>query len=155
MKDRTSKERTKGFAVMHQKRLWEKSLEMRILLQRCLQAANRMPHGLSHASAISADSALAEGYATLISDASDTINELLDLHTALVEQHPAAQESAAANARASTGKRSREEGTEEEDKGSLSASKWRRIDDEHRKLAPFRDASVDRWHRKTMLISGN
>ena len=150
MKDRTSKEQTKGLAVLHQKQLWEQNLEMRILLQRCLQAANCIPYGPSHTWALAADSTLAQGYATLLSSASQTIDDLLELHSALVDQHPAAQQIALDVTKASSSKRDREE----EEGVAESVSKWQRIDEEYRKLAPFRDASVDRWHRKTMLISG-
>ena len=154
MKDRTSRERTKGLAVLHQKQLWDQNLQMRILLQRCLHAANRLPYGATHTLAIGESSTLAESYAGLIDSASETIDELLTLHTALVEQHPAAQEIVSASTVAN-GKRNRddeEEGQGEE--GDVSVRKWRRIDEEYRKLIPFRDASIDRWHRKTMLISG-
>lgn len=153
MKDRNSKERTKGLAVLHQKQLWDQNLQMRILLQRCLQAANRMPYGAAHTSTLAASQTLAQGYAGLVSSASDTIDDLLSLHTALVEQHPAAQQAVSAGVGVSAGKRGREEEHEEED-GDASARKWLRIDEEYSKLVPFRDASVDRWHRKTMLISG-
>ena len=152
MKDRNSKERTKGLAVLHQKQLWDQNLQMRILLQRCLQAANRMPYGQTHASTLAASQTLAAGYAGLVSSASETIDDLLTLHHALVGQHPAAL--AGAGAGGSAGKRGREEEEQEEEEGDVSAKKWRRIDEEYRKLVPFRDASVDRWHRKTMLISG-
>ena len=37
--DRAAKERTRGAAVRNQKALWERMLEMRILLQRCLQVS--------------------------------------------------------------------------------------------------------------------
>ncbi|KAL3152741.1 hypothetical protein ABBQ38_012331 [Trebouxia sp. C0009 RCD-2024] len=152
MKDRTSRERTKGLAVLHQKQLWDQNLQMRILLQRCLQAANRLPCGSTHTWALGQDPILAESYAGLIGSASETIDELLTLHTALVEQHPAAQEVVLAGTVAS-GKRNREE-EEQDGEEEVSVLKWRRIDEEYRKLILFRDASVDRWHRKTMLISG-
>ena len=142
IKDRATKEQTKGLAVLHQKQLWEQNLELRILLQRCLQAANRMPHGVSHAAALQADEGLAQGYASLAASASQVIDEMLQLHSVLVEQHPAAQ-----TGTASTGKRQRQEvgdGGVEEEEGVESAQKWRRIDEEYRKLKPFRDASVDR-----------
>ena len=154
MKDRTNKERVKGLAVLHQKQLWDQNLQMRILLQRSLQAANRMPYGSAHASALAANQSLAQSYAALISSASDTIDELLTLHSALVEQHPAAQLAASSSVGASGGKRGREEEQEEDGDGDMSARKWLRIDEEYRKLVPFRDSSIDRWHRKTMLISG-
>lgn len=32
-----------GVAVSHQQAVWERALELRILLQRCLAAANRLP----------------------------------------------------------------------------------------------------------------
>lgn len=152
IKDRTSRERTKGLAVLHQKQLWDQNLQMRILLQRCLQAANRLPYGPTHTWALAENSTLADSYTSLIASASETIDELLTLHTALVEQHPAAKENVVANTVAN-GKRRREE-EEQGDEEEVSVSKWRRIDEEYRKLIPFRDASVDRWHRKTMLISG-
>lgn len=142
IKEQATKEQTKGFAVLHQRRLWEQNLELRILLQRCLQAANRMPHGLSHDAAVTANQGLAQGYASLAASASEVIDELLDLHSALVEQHPAAQQSAEA-ATSSAGKRQRQE-VDGESEGDRSASKWQRIDEEYRKLIPFRDASVDR-----------
>lgn len=142
IKDRATKEQTKGSAVLHQKQLWEQNLELRILLQRCLQAANRMPHAASHAAVLSADQGLAQGYAGLVATASDVIDEMLALHSALVEQHPAAHQSAEASV-AANGKRQRQE-AEHGDEGVDSAQKWQRIDEEYRKLVPFRDASVDR-----------
>lgn len=33
--------------------------------------------------------------------------------------------------------------------------KWQKVEEADRGLAPFRDASLDRWHRKTMLSAGN
>ena len=142
IRDRATKEQTKGLAVLHQKQLWEHNLELRILLQRCLQAANRMPHAASHAAVLSADQGLAQGYASLVATASDVIDEMLALHSALIEQHPAAHQSAEANVIAN-GKRQRQE-AEHGGEGVNSAKKWQRIDEEYRKLVPFRDASVDR-----------
>ena len=34
-------------------------------------------------------------------------------------------------------------------------AKWRRLEQLHERFAPFRDASIDRWHRKTLLSGGN
>ena len=136
-----------------------------------------MPHGASHSAVAHSDSTLAASYTTLASDAAATIDHLLDLQQALVQQHPAAQQSADAfnnnNSNISTksgkggsalvssdgdgvsqhGKRQRQEENDSEE-GAQAARKWQRINEEYRKLVPFRDASIDRWHRKTMLISG-
>lgn len=101
-----------------------------------------MPHAAVHAAVLSADQGLAQGYASLVATASDAIDEMLALHSALVEQHPAAHQSAEASVVAN-GKRQRQE-VEHGGEGENSAQKWQRIDEEYRKLVPFRDASVDR-----------
>ena len=109
-----------------------------------------MPYGPAHTSTLAANQTLAQSYAALVSSASATIDEMLLLQSSLVEQHPAAQQVVSASAGLGAGKRGREEEQEEEEEdGDVAARKWRRIDEEYRKLAPFRDASVDRWHRKT------
>lgn len=33
-------------------------------------------------------------------------------------------------------------------------AKWARINAAYGRFAPYRDASMDRWHRKTMLMTG-
>jgi protein AATF/BFR2 len=33
--------------------------------------------------------------------------------------------------------------------------KWRRISAAYSRLEPYRDLSMDRWHRKTMLMTGS
>ena len=146
MKDRTSKERTKGLAVTHQKQLWEKHLQLRILLQKCLTSANRLPSGQDHQAVITSDTGLAHGYKHLVQSACETIDSLLGLHSALLQQHPAAHESAeAVEAEAkSRSKRKRRQGGEEHHEGLQSPAKWQRIEEEYAKMVPFRDASVDR-----------
>lgn len=146
IKDHTGRERTKGLAVQHQKQIWEKNLELRILLQKCLTSANRVPHGLDHAVAVQANESLAEGYKTLVSSACETIDSLLGLQTALTQQHPAAQQSAEEVTAAvkSRGKRARDQEGNAEEEGLQSKRKWRRIDEEYAKIVPFRDASIDR-----------
>jgi len=38
---------------------------------------------------------------------------------------------------------------------ALLQAKWQKIEEADAEFAPFRDASLDRWHRKTMLSAGN
>ncbi len=45
--DRMARDRAKGQAVKNQKALWERMLEMRILLQRCLQVSALLAIGSS------------------------------------------------------------------------------------------------------------
>lgn len=132
--------------MLHQKQLWEKNLELRILLQKCLTSANRLPHGQDHSVAVQADATLAEGYRKLVASACETIDSLLGLQTALTQQHPAAQQSvdAVTAEAASKSKRKREQEGNAEEQAIQSAPKWQRIDAAYSKIAPFRDASIDR-----------
>lgn len=43
LRERAAKERQKALAVQAQQALWQRGLELRILLQRALQGANRLP----------------------------------------------------------------------------------------------------------------
>eukprot|EP00891_Asterochloris_glomerata_P009293 jgi/Astpho2/9293/Aster-06864 len=181
---RQQKQQRKGAAVANQCRVWENALQLRIMLQRCLQAAHQLPPAALQPICCAADSGVATAYSEVSQAASSTLDSLLELQAALIGQHPAAAEAVAAAAAAAppsqgTGlpnghapeangtaplangtagrKHGREAAAPENDQGnegSVPERKWQRIDEAYRLLAPFRDASVDRWHRKTMLASG-
>ena len=38
---------------------------------------------------------------------------------------------------------------------SCTGEQWQRVDAAYQRFAPFRDSSMDRWHRKTMLMTGS
>ena len=120
----------------------------------CLQSANCLPQGSSHALVLKTQQTLAEGYAQLVTSASSAIDELLDLQAALVEQHTAAKESAQTHINSSSSGKRKRQGDNTCEAHSESFKKWQRVDEAYQKIVPFRDASIDRWHRKTMLISG-
>ena len=149
--ERAAKERKKGLAVRAQRSLWESGLEVRILLQKALQAGNRLPQSDAHRVAKVLDPELASGLNGLARDAASVVEDLLSLLGSLEEQHPAIGEAAAAAG--VKRKRSNEEGGEEEG-GARSDRLWTQLEDNYRRFAPFRDASIDRWHRKTVLSSG-
>lgn len=50
--------------------------------------------------------------------------------------------------------RKRGRDAESSESGSGSAAVWTRLTEMHQSFAPFRDASIDRWQRKTLLASG-
>ncbi|EIE26300.1 hypothetical protein COCSUDRAFT_52293 [Coccomyxa subellipsoidea C-169] len=52
-----------------------------------------------------------------------------------------------------TGKKRGRDGAAGDD--LLSGTKWARMNAVYGRFAPFRDASMDRWHRKTMLMTGS
>ena len=69
---------------------------------------------------------------------------LLDLQAAMLQQNPAILREA--------GEAKRLRAAEDAQEGG--SAKWRRLDGAYAEVGPFRDASLDRWHRKTLLSSG-
>jgi protein AATF/BFR2 len=74
--------------VRHQRALWERSLELRILLQRPLAGSNRLPQPAVRASALAQDEGLAAGYRQLLAASADTLQQLLELQAALLGSNP-------------------------------------------------------------------
>ncbi|CAL8462818.1 g2352 [Coccomyxa elongata] len=154
-RDRAARERAKGLAVRNQRALWERMLELRILLQGCLQASNRLVRPHMHAAACATAPELRSGLRGLSDGAAATLDSLLDLHDALLGRVPdrsdgaLVQPSAAANG---AGKKRSRDAVAQDD--SLLGVKWARINAAYGRFAPYRDASMDRWHRKTMLMTG-
>ncbi|BDA50915.1 Protein AATF [Coccomyxa sp. Obi] len=158
-RDRAARERAKGLAVRNQRALWERMLELRILLQGCLQASNRLVRPHMHVAVCATAPELRSGMRGLSDGAAATLDSLLDLHDALLDRVPdrsdgaLAQPSAAAAAAVNgvSKKRSRDASAQDD---SLVGAKWARINAAYGRFAPYRDASMDRWHRKTMLMTG-
>jgi hypothetical protein len=82
--------------VRQQRKLWERALELRILLQRPLAASNRLPQPAVRAAALAQGGALAEPYGQLLQAAADTLAQLLELQAALLASNPAIGASAEA-----------------------------------------------------------
>ena len=151
LRERAERERLKALAVRAQRSLWQRGLELRILLQRALGGANRLPRPAGHAAVSAASPELAQALAGLAADAAETVEALAGLLDVLVGQNPALAEAAvAAGAPAAAvagDKRQREEQDQEEERearGGKAVRLWTRLDEGHARLAPFRDASIDR-----------
>ncbi len=154
-----------------QKAVWQRGLEARILLQRTLAGGNRLPQGEMQAAAAASCADMAAAFGGLAADASALLQDLLQLLGALAGQNPAVAEAAAAAgagaqaAAAAEGsggghKRARGEadGSDEQqqDAGQAPAAEalWGQVEAAYAAFAAFRDASIDRWHRKTTLTAG-
>ena len=90
--------------------MWQRGLEARILLQRQLAGANRLPQGAMQAAAAASDPQLDAAYRGLAADASALLDDMLQLLGALAEQNPAIGEAAAAAATRSRRRSSRGSG---------------------------------------------
>lgn len=61
-----AKERRKGAAVRSQRKLYDQSLEVRILLQRAVTGANRLPRPDARAAAASSDGRIHKAYSKVV-----------------------------------------------------------------------------------------
>ena len=159
LKERAAKERRKAVAVQAQKSVWQRGLEARILLQRALAGANRLPQGGMQAAAAGASGELATAFAGLAADAAALLGDLLQLMGALGEQNPAVGEAAAAAAEGGgtkVGAKRRRNGAQQQQEEEVGqcGELWEQLDAAYASFVPFRDASIDRWHRKTLLTTG-
>jgi len=148
LQERAAKERKKAIAVRAQRSLWNAGLELRIILQRALQGSNKMPQAASHRVAVSRDKVIQAGLEGLVDDARGTLNDFIDLLYAMETQNPAVKQAQEAAGLALP-----------EASDSIAAvtsvdSLWAKLDSAYHRFAPFRDASIDRWHRKTVLTTG-
>ena len=140
MKDRQAKELEKAKAVKAQKKLWQSGLEARIMMQKVMHGANKLPLPDVYRGLGDVDSVLAQEMAGVAADARRTLGDLCDILDAAVEVNPSI----------ATGK-SKSKRVREDD--GLKAC-WAALDGRYAAFGVFRDSSLDRWHRKTMIESG-
>ena len=145
LKDRAAKEYEKAKAVKVQKKLWQSGLEARIMMQKVIQGANKLPGPDVHGFLEEVDPALAQEMQGVASDAKRTLGDLCEILDGLAEINPAVI-SNSSGAKASKRRRVHED-------DGLKAC-WTALDTRYADFGAFRDASLDRWHRKTMIESG-
>jgi protein AATF/BFR2 len=168
--DRARREAAKGAAVRAQLSLWERSLEQRIHLQKAVAGCNRLPRpnarsalrAAAHADraarlqgkeegeededeavALSPLEEVERAYSALAREGREALAALLELHGALVAQHPGAR---AAAAESGAGASLPQELLE---RGGADAA-WEAAKSASDGVAAFRDAALDKWHRRTV-----
>ena len=164
-----SQNAAKGAAVRTQNACWERSLRARIVLQKGLTLAAKMPTPAYHRAMLSADAAVAPALAAAAASARGALGALLRLQAALMDANPAVGEALASGT--SDSAKVRETFGEKREKKSSdgrfyaaaatldlaakpAAAAWRAADASFEALVPFRDQSCDRWHRKAQVTSG-
>ena len=129
--------------MRHQTRIWERALGVRIALQKGFSGADRLPGGEARDAAIEAAEGVEGGYERARGACVGAIAELcsvLDVLMARVEAAGAPD----ADARPKRGRSD----------GSSVDALWGDLQAMHARFAPARDASVDSWHRRTLLATG-
>lgn len=148
LKEHGEEDIRKGQAVRNQKALWDKDLELRICLQKVFSSCNQLPQASVKSYFCKSDDNIDRAYSELTSSAHKTLDCLLDLQQVLIEKNSAINE-AFENGNVKSGK--------EEHNNILSPemdADWARINRLYTRIVPFRDHSVDKWHRKTQLSAG-
>ncbi|THG11525.1 hypothetical protein TEA_017508 [Camellia sinensis var. sinensis] len=129
--------------------LWDKTLELRFLLQKAFSSSNRLPKEPLKSSFCDSDSKVNEAYSDLITSSKKTLDSLLELQEALLEKNPSIAQAADGNSgqppkRSEVSRSSNGDDDEE----------WSQISEMHSRIAHFRNKSIDKWQRKSQVTTG-
>ncbi|KAH0934858.1 hypothetical protein HID58_011975 [Brassica napus] len=130
----------KGQAVKNQKALWDKTLELRFLLQKAFSSSNRLPQETVKSSFCSEDEKVSTAYSELITSSKKTLDSLLELQEALFEKNPSVDQQA--------------NGTESIKSDAEDSDEWHRVSDMQKRMCVFRNKAVDKWQRRTQVTTG-
>ncbi|KAK4379459.1 hypothetical protein RND71_001321 [Anisodus tanguticus] len=139
----------KGQAVKNQKALWDKTLELRFLLQKAFSNSNRLPQEPVRSSFCDSEDTVNEAYSDLVTSSRKTLDSILELQEVLLEKNPSITQSMDVN----SGKRSKLLEDSIKSNGEVDED-WQKISQMHSRMAAFRDKSIDKWQRKTQVTSG-
>ncbi|CAN4111833.1 unnamed protein product [Withania somnifera] len=138
----------KGQAVKNQKALWDKTLELRFLLQKAFSNSNRLPQEPIRSSFCEAEDTVKDAYSDLLASSRKTLDSILELQEVLLEKNPSITQSIDVN----SGKGSKL--LEDSVKSVEIDEDWLKISQMQSRTAGFRDKSIDKWQRKTQVTSG-
>ncbi|KAF3337459.1 protein AATF isoform X1 [Carex littledalei] len=139
----------KGQAVKNQKALWDRTLELRFLLQKAFSSSNKLPKDPVRSEFCSSNEAVDKAYADIISSSQGVLSSMLDLQEALLEKNPSIVQTSDGNNKESGKHDVISNGLNEE-----TDDDWLRLQHMHLRLAPFRNNAVDKWQRKTLVNTG-
>eukprot|EP00250_Pteridium_aquilinum_P022809 c25735_g1_i1 orf=320-1726(-) len=146
LKGRSDEEVLKGQAVRSQKALWDKALEVRILLQKPFSSANRLPLGDTRLHISESNKEVDNAFAKLCASSIKTLDCLHQTVKVLMNQNDSMN-------RTSDAYQGNEKHFAMESVDDLDTI-WQQLSASYSRFVPFRDSTVDRWQRKTQLSSG-
>uniref|UniRef100_A0A453KAL4 AATF leucine zipper-containing domain-containing protein n=1 Tax=Aegilops tauschii subsp. strangulata TaxID=200361 RepID=A0A453KAL4_AEGTS len=92
LKQHRDDDASRGQAVKNQKALWDKTLEMRFLLQKAFTTSNKLPKDSTKSRFCSHDQEIEQAYVDLLDSSKQTLGSMLELQEALLERNQAAKE---------------------------------------------------------------
>ncbi|KAL6560483.1 hypothetical protein OROGR_004042 [Orobanche gracilis] len=129
--------------------LWDKTLEFRFLLQKPFASSNRLPQEPVRSLFCDADEKVSESYSDLFTSSKKALDSILELQQALVANNPSIAQFEGAN--------STRDSKQFEASGDLNGDvdeEWLQISQMQSRMAVFRNKSIDKWQRKTQVITG-
>lgn len=148
LKRHTDEDLVKGLAVTNQKAIWDKTLELRFLLQKVFSSSNKLPQDPVRALFCDSDEAVGKAYSDLIASSEKTLDCLMELEEALLEKNPSIDQ-------LTDGIKKGVKQTDEPHKADIrNDKKWSRIQKLHSRVASYRDISIDKWQRKARVATG-
>ncbi|KAL1807436.1 hypothetical protein ACET3Z_024426 [Daucus carota] len=139
----------KGQAVKNQKALWDKTLELRFLLQKAFSNSNRLPQDPIRSSFCDSSSETSEAYSDLITTSKKTLDSIQKLQEALLEKNPTITQGADGTSGKNTKQlKASENLMAEEDQ------EWSKISEMQSRIVSFRNKAVDKWQRRTQVTTG-
>lgn len=139
----------KGQAIKNQKVLWDKTLEFKFLLQRLFEFSNRLPQEPVRSSFCDSDNGVGVAYSDLITSSEKTLDSMLELQEALLENNPSIIQATDGNSLQSFNHSEASKNQDVDDD-----ERWFHLSQMHTRIAPFRNKSIDKWHRKTQVTTG-
>ncbi|KAJ7528645.1 hypothetical protein O6H91_15G012000 [Diphasiastrum complanatum] len=146
----TSDDSSKSEAVKQQKALWDRALELRIVLQKVVTNANRLPLGQSRLIFCSTVEETRKAYEQLKTSALRTLDCLMDLQEAFIDQNAAVNEAYTSVVKDGD----KEAQVPLANPGEGLDHTWKKLDLLYSRIVPYRNNSVDRWYRKTQIATG-
>ncbi|CAK7347718.1 unnamed protein product [Dovyalis caffra] len=157
----------KGQAVKNQKALWDKTLEFRFLLQKAFANSNRLPQEPVRSSFCDSDEVVGTAYADVITSSKETLESLLELQEALLVKNPSisqssdgvilivlGKEAASISSQCDSGQVANKHSKDSTNSDAEEDIDWLRISQMQKRIAPFRNKSIDKWQRKTQMTTG-
>uniref|UniRef100_A0ACD5TQ48 Uncharacterized protein n=2 Tax=Avena sativa TaxID=4498 RepID=A0ACD5TQ48_AVESA len=127
----------RGQAVKNQKAIWDKTLEMRFLLQKAFCTSNKLPKDPTKSRFCSHDQEIEQAYVDLLDSSKQTLGCMLELQEALLERNQAAK-----------GLNDTLPDSNGED------DEWLEVQKVQKRITPFRNTEIDKWQRKTQVTTG-
>eukprot|EP00892_Ulva_mutabilis_P010875 jgi/Ulvmu1/815/UM010_0189.1 len=141
----------KAASVATQVKLWEQVLGVRITLQRGLVAADRLPRGAAYVESVATTDGTQQRIDAAKHEAAAVLGDCMDAMHQLISRTAEGSDAGAAEGPGPGAQATR---LAELADGNACEGIWPLIQGLEARFAPFRDEEVDRWHRRTLLASG-